>query len=114
MADLVGSAEVVMALDDRARVVLEGEFDAANTPPLELVLLGCVAPGRLVEVDMERVSFFASSGVGALLSAHKAASEVGGDVCIVNGSPIVHRTFEVLNLTRMFGLPPIPPDSGAS
>ena len=56
----------------------------------------------LVVVDLEKVSFIDSSGLGALISALKELRSNGGDLVLSSMSTQVRTVFEITRLLRVF------------
>jgi anti-sigma B factor antagonist len=95
---------------DGAIVVdVRGSLDAATVDALRQSLLGTLQRERpaLLVVDLTFVVFMDSMGIGALVSGHNAAREVGCRFVLRNPSEFVHRQLRVTGLTEMFGLPPL-------
>jgi anti-sigma B factor antagonist len=61
--------------------------------------LGAFEPTEHVVVDMRRVQFCDSSGIGALITAWRQHSAAGGSLCVINAADNVARGFRVLGLT---------------
>ena len=78
------------------------EIDITNAPDLRSALLQAAAdrPGRLV-ADMTRTRFCDSSGLHALLAAHKRAQVEGGELLLVIPNTAVLRVFTVTGIDRM-------------
>jgi anti-sigma B factor antagonist len=91
--------------DDRAIVHVGGEVDVATCPQLREVLDELVDLGiyHLV-VDLEKVRFLDSSGIGLLMGVYRRIREHGGSLRLTGPSPQVRR---VLELTRVTTLLPI-------
>jgi anti-sigma B factor antagonist len=72
------------------------ELDITNAPQLEPALAEASAKGhgRFV-VDMSRTRFCDSSGLHALLAAHKRARACGGGLVLAIGGEAVLRLFEI-------------------
>jgi anti-sigma B factor antagonist len=72
------------------------EIDITNAPDLRAALLEAAAdrPGTLV-ADMTRTRFRDSSGLHALLAAHKRAQAEGGELLLVIPSTAVLRVFAI-------------------
>ncbi len=81
----------------RARLRLSGEFDDGTE--LGDALRALCEPGRHVDLDMTDVTFFGSSGLGALQDARQTARSSGGTLHIVAASPQVLRLLELTQLT---------------
>ncbi len=81
-------------------VALEGEVDLATIAIVRSTLSDAVAanPGCIVQIDMSRVTFLDSSGLGMLVGLHRRADVEGGSVRIVNPHA---RVLSVLELTRL-------------
>jgi len=94
-------AEVVLMVDefflecrsvaDRTLVRVGGEVDLTNSASLQSAL----AEGRLVDVDLSQVSFMDSSGVRALLEAHRVLHYRDGALRVVGASRVVRRVLEI-------------------
>jgi anti-sigma B factor antagonist len=55
-----------------------------------------------VVIDLDRVSFIDSSGLGALISGLKMARAAGGDLVLASLSPEIRSVFEITRLLRVF------------
>jgi anti-sigma B factor antagonist len=78
------------------------EIDITNAPDLGAALLQAAAdgPGTLV-ADMTRTRFCDSSGLHALLAAHKRAQAEGGELLLVIPDAAVLRIFAITGIDRM-------------
>ena len=78
------------------------EIDITNAPELRSALLEAAAdrPGMLV-ADLTRTRFCDSSGLHAMLAAHKRAQAEGGELLLVMPNAAVLRVFAVTGLDRM-------------
>lgn len=77
---------------------LTGEIDFTSTGPLQATLNGMILPGGgTVLVDLTGVEFIDSSGLGALVQAHRIATDRGTRLVLV-ASPAVRR---LLNVTAL-------------
>jgi anti-anti-sigma factor len=84
----------------RTVVVPRGELDMATTPELERAVLPALGNGRWVVLDLRSLEFIDSSGLRALLSAHRATETGGGQFTVVRAAPgsTVHRVLEIAGL----------------
>ena len=91
--ELAGGVPVVAAPE---------EIDITNAPDLRAALLAAAAdrPGTLV-ADMTRTRFCDSSGLHALLAAHKRAQADGGELLLVIPNAVVLRVFAITAIDRM-------------
>ena len=78
------------------------EIDITNVPDLRSALLAAAAdrPGRLV-ADLTRTRFCDSSGLHALLAAHKRAQADGARLLLVIPDAAVLRVFTLTGIDRM-------------
>jgi anti-anti-sigma factor len=88
---IVARGDLDFATADRFRTCVE----RALQPP----------PGTLY-VDLRLVTFVDSSGIGALVSAHKQAERAGSRLVLENPSAVFVRTLHTAGLLSLFGLPP--------
>ncbi|WP_426511231.1 STAS domain-containing protein [Dactylosporangium sp. McL0621] len=99
-------------------VVVEvlGPLEAATVSALRSVVLDTVETyrPRLLAIDLRRVPFMDSIGIGALVAASNKVREVGGDIEVRSPSPFVHRLLQITGLTELFGLPDLPEDAPVS
>ena len=78
------------------------EIDITNAEELSSALLKAAADGpRTLVADMSRTWFCDSSGLHALLAAHRRAKADGGELLLVFNSPAVLRIFEVTGVDRV-------------
>jgi len=91
---------------DEPGVVAMGELDVATVPDLKAALNDLIDrnPGASVWVDMERVSFIDSSGLGVLVGALKRARQREGSVVVRNLTGAPHKVFEITGLLEIFGV----------
>ena len=91
----------VETTDGRASVVsLAGELDLSTIPTLEARLLEKVRNPTGVVVDLTRLSFIDSSGIGLLIKAHRAAEGGRLHTVVAPGSQ-VERVFELAGIDRV-------------
>jgi anti-sigma B factor antagonist len=87
-----------------ADVTAHGEIDIHTCTELEQTLLGLVGDGvSKVTLDLADVAFIDSSGLRALVVAHKALEEHGGSLVVANPSSMAARLLEVTGLKTLFG-----------
>jgi anti-sigma B factor antagonist len=85
---------------------VSGEVDVATVPRLREQLHGLVAQGRTkIVVDLERVDFLDSTGLGVLVGALKRVrADEGGVLHLVCTQARIRKVFEVTGLTKVFEL----------
>jgi anti-sigma B factor antagonist len=94
----------VSALEDGTDVFeLTGDLDVATAPSLRGALTEAAAGGRHnLIVDLSNVTFLDSTGLGALIGAHKRAQENGGQVRLVAGEGQILRLLRITGLLEVF------------
>lgn len=87
---------------DDAVVVLAGELDINTSPDLQDALAPlCDAP-RTVAVDLSGLEFIDSTGLAALLGAHKALNDQGGTLELRHPSKMVVGLVQITGLDDVF------------
>jgi anti-sigma B factor antagonist len=76
------------------------EIDITSAPALRSALLEAAAHGTLV-ADMTLTQFCDSSGLHALLAAHKRAQAGGGELLLVISAIAVLRVFAITGMDRV-------------
>ena len=97
----------------RANVALDGEFDMPATFTVEPALEQIVErPGLdAITLDLSRLSFIDSTGVGVLLRLEEESRARGVELTIVPGPREVQRVFELAGVdVALPFLPPARPD----
>jgi anti-sigma B factor antagonist len=68
---------------------LSGEIDFTSAGAVQSALLGMILPGGgAMIVDLSRVTFLDSSGVGVLVQAHRVATERDTRLLLVASEPV--------------------------
>ena len=76
-------------------VTAPDEIDMSNSPALRTALLEAAAHGHgTVVVDMTETQFCDSSGLHALLAAHRHAQAEGGELLLASAAIAVLRVFQ--------------------
>lgn len=90
---------------DACVVTIAGEVDIYTSPSLKNALAAAAADDcKLLVVDLDRVGFIDSSGLGVLVGALRRAREAGGDLRVVSGNDTVARILRITGLDRVFSL----------
>jgi anti-sigma B factor antagonist len=94
------SLDVQTTPDGKTQIfVLHGTMDIATSPTVRAALVEAAEHDRHdVIVDLSNLDFLDSTGLGALIGAHKRAKEHGGRV------RLVVRDGQILRLLRITGL----------
>lgn len=109
-SDRLWFAFVYMEINQRESgeiVILDvsGEINLFNAPEIKEMIDRLINDQkyRLV-VNLEKVNFIDSSGLGALISGLTILKKHEGGLRIINISKNVQKTFELTNLTSFFGI----------
>jgi anti-sigma B factor antagonist len=91
--------------DGWAVLAVSGEVDVATAPRLRERLVGLVGEGRTrIVVDLEKVDFIDSTGLGVLVGALKRVRTNDGDLALVCTGPRILKVFEITGLTKVFAI----------
>jgi len=96
--------EISTARDGDVCIVrVAGEVDVYTSPQLKATLVAASGDGCAVTVvDLDKVGFIDSSGLGVLVGALRRAREAGGDLRIVSARDTVVKIFRITGLDRVF------------
>jgi anti-sigma B factor antagonist len=84
-------------------VTLEGEVDVYTAPRLKAQLVELIDDDCIsIILDMEKVAFIDSSGLGVLVGALRRAREKGGAVRIICTRDSVLKIFRITGLDKVF------------
>ncbi len=86
---------------------LHGSLDIATSPSLRAALLEAAEhEGHALVVDLSNLEFLDSTGLGALIGAHKRAGERHGTLRIVVGEGQILRLLRITGLLDVFHVYP--------
>ncbi|MBL8020669.1 MAG: STAS domain-containing protein [Leptospirales bacterium] len=95
-----------MLAEERENAVivrLAGEIDLYNAPDLRQLLSEQIRKGNTrIVLDMNRISYVDSSGLGVLISATTEATKRGGGLKLVSLSQNVRAVIDLVRLNAMF------------
>lgn len=88
---------------DILRAAVLGEIDHHGAAGLrdELDELICASRPKKVELDLSKVDFMDSSGLGIIMGRHATAEKIGAALVLKNPAPRVARIIELSGLNRM-------------
>lgn len=94
---------VVLSQDGSSLIaVLDGELDVATVPRVRAQLEAALTPKvQSLVLDVSRVSFMDSSGLGFLLGRYRQFMERGGAVAVSGARNQVKRVLELSGLARI-------------
>ena len=87
---------------DDAVVRLAGELDISTSPDLQDALAELTGAPRRVTIDLAALEFVDSTGLAALLGAHKALAEQGGTLELRHPSKVVIGLVQITGLDDVF------------
>ena len=109
MADLDPFRVESVRNEHHAVVIVTGDLDAATAPRLhsELAQLSEDGVDRIV-LDLRRMTFVDSFGLGVIVNAKKRLSQQGNSLCLVAGADqrTLRRVLEITGLERILPVHP--------
>lgn len=82
---------------------VNGEIDLYNAPEIKETINQLVSTGKYrVVINLEKVAYIDSSGIGALISSLSNLKKYQGGLKIVNVGGSVRKVFELTKLTSFF------------
>lgn len=89
--------------EDKVLVTLYDELTVTDAADLREKLYEKIEEGyKQFVIDMDRLSFIDSAGLGILVAAHKRTKERGGQMKIRHAKGAVLEVFEMTRLTSVF------------
>jgi len=86
---------------------LRGSLDIATSPSVRAALSEAADNGKHdIIVDLTELQFIDSTGLGALIGAHRRAVENKGRVCLVAREGVILRLLNITGLIRVFSVYP--------
>jgi anti-sigma B factor antagonist len=91
--------------DGITMLALEGDLDMHTAPSLDgtierLMKAGCA---RIV-LDLRKLKYISSHGIGVLLGALSQAHEQQGNIVLMKPTPMVREVLEMLDATQLFAV----------
>ena len=84
-----------------ARAACAGSLGAQESGSLRAALLGAIASGTDVEVDLSQVTFLDSTSLGVLLSMQRRSRRLGQSLRVFAPGPRVHRILRITGLLAL-------------
>ena len=92
---------------ERSVIEVGGEIDVYTAPKLRETLISLVDNGRYhVVVDLEKVDFLDSTGLGVLVGGLKRVRTHDGSLSLVCTSERLLKVFRITGLTKVFDIHP--------
>lgn len=84
-------------------IAISGRLDLVSSSTLKDTIRQRLAERRVqIVVDLEKVTFINSSGLGALISALRDVRLTGGRIVLCRLAPYIEEIFTLTGLTRVF------------
>ncbi|HON79099.1 MAG TPA: STAS domain-containing protein [Spirochaetota bacterium] len=91
------------AKDDIVLLDITGEIDLYNAPEIKDIINKLIEEQKYnVIINLEKVSYIDSSGIGALISSLSNLKKYQGGLKIINVYASVRKVFELTKLTSFF------------
>ena len=89
--------------DGTLRVVLEGEIDhhSAVATRGEIDRLICENRPKRLELELSRIGFMDSSGLGLVMGRYSLMRDLGGELVVLDPSPAIWRIFKLAGMDRL-------------
>ena len=102
------SIDVTTTADGKIQLFgLGGSLDIATSPSLRATLMEAADRNdHEIVVDLSQLEFLDSTGLGALIGAHKRAAEHGGSVRLVAHEGQILRLLRITGLLEVFAVYP--------
>jgi anti-sigma B factor antagonist len=82
----------------------QNELDAGNVQDFKRDIAPVLAENRNLILDLSRLRFVDSSGLGAMLSCLRQLNAAGGDLKLCGMSKAVRAVFELVRMHRVFDI----------
>ncbi len=84
---------------------IEGEVDVYTSPQLKQDLVQLAESGvKRVIIDLSKVEYLDSTGLGVLIGGLKRLREVDGNLSLVSPGMRIQRIFEITGLNKIFDI----------
>ena len=91
--------------DDVVILDIAGEIDLYNAPVIKDIINGLIEEQKFnVIINLEKVTYIDSSGIGALISSLSNLKKYQGGLKIINVYASVRKVFELTKLTSFFDI----------
>src|SRR5438876_9590788 len=92
---------------DAALLTLRGEIDVYTAPRLRQAIIDLVDGGATrIVVDMEKVDFLDSTGLGVLVGGLQRVRMKDGSLAVVTTQDKILKIFDITGLNRVFAIHP--------
>ena len=92
--------------DGQAVVSVQGEVDLVTSDELRRVLDAALQDSVRVTLDLTELTFIDSSGLSALVDAHRKARDAGGALTLRHPTPMLRRLLDITKLETLLVVEP--------
>lgn len=86
-------------------VELAGEIDVYTSPKVKDAITELIDQGHYhLVINLEKVRYIDSTGLGVLIGGLKRVREHGGSVSLVCTNPQIKKIFDITGLVKIFGI----------
>ena len=86
-------------------VELAGEIDVYTSPKVKDAITELIDQGHYnLVINLEKVRYIDSTGLGVLIGGLKRVREYGGSVSLVCTNPQIKKIFDITGLVKIFGI----------
>jgi anti-sigma B factor antagonist len=86
-------------------VELTGEIDVYTSPKVKDAIAELIDSGHYnLVINLEKVRYIDSTGLGVLIGGLKRVREHGGSVSLVCTNPQIRKIFDITGLVKIFGI----------
>jgi anti-sigma B factor antagonist len=90
--------------ENHIAIMVEGEVDVYTAPQLREKLLPLCHGGSQITVDLSRVDYIDSTGLGVLIGAYKAQRATGGRLILTGMNSRLMRIFKITGLHEIIDI----------
>jgi anti-sigma B factor antagonist len=95
----------VNRLDSVTVIDLSGELDAYTSLELRETVVRLIDEGaREMIINLKKVDFIDSVGLGTLVGCLKRSAEHGGSINLVCSNPQIQKVFDITGLSKIFAI----------
>ena len=97
---------IVREHGDKAAIAeIQGEIDVYTSPKLKEALTKLIEQQKYnIIIDLEKVRYIDSTGLGVLIGTLKKVREHNGTICIICTNPQIKKIFNITGLVKIFGI----------
>jgi anti-sigma B factor antagonist len=90
--------------EDVTTLVVSGEVDAFTAPQLREKLMPLCKSDQEVHLDLSKVDYMDSTGLGVLIGAYKSLRAHNGRLVLTGMSPRLNRLLQITGLTEIIDI----------